>query len=44
MKLTIDANLDSYYMDEDKMNQVFVNLINNAIRHTSLSDKEHKKS
>lgn len=43
MKLTIDANLDSYYMDEDKMNQVFVNLINNAIRHTSLSDKEHKK-
>lgn len=43
MKLTIDANLDFYYMDEDKMNQVFVNLINNAIRHTSLSNKEHKK-
>lgn len=43
MKLTIDPNLDSYYMDEDKMNQVFVNLINNAIRHTSLSNKENKK-
>ncbi len=29
-------------MDKDKMDQVFVNLINNAIRHTSLTDKDDK--
>lgn len=43
LELEIDPNLDSYYMDEDKMNQVFVNLINNAIRHTSLANNEKKK-
>lgn len=43
LKLTLDPNLESYYMDEDKMNQVFVNLINNAIRHTSMTNKENKK-
>lgn len=30
-------------MDRDKMDQVFVNLINNAIRHTGMTDKEEKK-
>ena len=29
-------------MDKDKMDQVFVNLINNAIRHTSMTDKSEK--
>lgn len=43
LELEIDPNLDSYYMDEDKMSQVFVNLINNAIRHTSMVNREHKK-
>ncbi|WP_035053209.1 sensor histidine kinase [Carnobacterium pleistocenium] len=43
LNLKIDPNLNSYFMDEDKMNQVFVNLINNAIRHTSLVEKESKK-
>lgn len=43
LKLTIEPNLNSYYMDEDKMNQVFVNLINNAIRHTSMADKDNKE-
>jgi two-component system sensor histidine kinase ResE len=43
MELKVDSNLNSYFMDEDKMNQVFVNLINNAIRHTSLTKKEKKK-
>ncbi|WP_373471144.1 sensor histidine kinase [Carnobacterium alterfunditum] len=43
MELKLDSNLNSYFMDEDKMNQVFVNLINNAIRHTSLTKKEKKK-
>lgn len=30
-------------MDKDKMEQVFVNLMNNAIRHTGMTDKEEKK-
>lgn len=29
-------------MDKDKMDQVFVNLINNAIRHTSMTDKDER--
>lgn len=29
-------------MDRDKMDQVFVNLMNNAIRHTGMTDKESK--
>ena len=29
-------------IDKDKMDQVFVNLINNAIRHTSLASKDEK--
>ena len=29
-------------LDKDKMDQVFVNLINNAIRHTSMAEKDEK--
>jgi two-component system sensor histidine kinase ResE len=29
-------------LDKDKMDQVFVNLINNAIRHTSMTEKSEK--
>lgn len=29
-------------LDKDKMDQVFVNIINNAIRHTSMTDKDEK--
>ncbi|MFO8069800.1 MAG: ATP-binding protein [Alkalibacterium sp.] len=29
-------------IDKDKMDQVFVNIINNAIRHTSMTDKKEK--
>ncbi|MDZ7835350.1 MAG: histidine kinase dimerization/phospho-acceptor domain-containing protein [Alkalibacterium sp.] len=29
-------------IDKDKMDQVFVNIINNAIRHTSMTDKDEK--
>ncbi|MCC5894946.1 MAG: GHKL domain-containing protein [Alkalibacterium sp.] len=32
----------SLVMDKDKMDQVFVNLINNAIRHTSMTDKDER--
>lgn len=39
LSLEIEPSVKKYYMDEDKMNQVFVNLINNAIRHASLSER-----
>ena len=38
LELDIQDGMTSYWMDEDKMNQVLFNLINNAIRHTSLAE------
>lgn len=40
LSLEIETGLTSYFMDKDKMDQVFVNLINNAIRHTIMGQKE----
>lgn len=43
LTLKIDPGVQTYEMDEDKMNQVFVNLINNAIRHTAMAERENKE-
>lgn len=40
LSLEIQPNLETYIMDRDKMDQVFVNLVNNAIRHTIMADRE----
>ena len=40
LSLEIQPTLENYFMDRDKMDQVFVNLINNAIRHTIMADRE----
>lgn len=40
LSLDIQPNLEMYIMDRDKMDQVFVNLVNNAIRHTIMADRE----
>lgn len=40
LSLEIKPTLENYFMDRDKMDQVFVNLINNAIRHTIMADRE----
>lgn len=44
VSLQLDLTKDpvNLTMDRDKMDQVFVNLINNAIRHTSMADKDEK--
>lgn len=44
VSLQLDLTKDTMklVMDRDKMDQVFVNLINNAIRHTSMTDKDEK--
>lgn len=48
-EVNVNLELDLPYedivfpIDKDKMDQVFVNLINNAIRHTGMTDKETKK-
>ncbi|PRY78424.1 sensor histidine kinase [Alkalibacterium olivapovliticus] len=44
MSLQLDTPKESVnlVMDKDKMDQVFVNLINNAIRHTSMTDKDER--
>lgn len=39
LSLNIQPNLETYIMDRDKMDQVFVNLVNNAIRHTIMADR-----
>ncbi|WP_051237679.1 sensor histidine kinase [Lacticigenium naphthae] len=36
----IDPEINEIYMDPDKMDQVFVNLINNAIRHTAKAENQ----
>lgn len=41
--LEIDPEIKTYSMDVDKMNQVFVNLIHNAIYHTSTIEREDAK-
>ncbi|MCA9766016.1 MAG: GHKL domain-containing protein, partial [Carnobacterium sp.] len=38
--LEIDPEIRTYPMDGDKMNQVFVNLVHNAIHHTSTMERE----
>ncbi|WP_414838467.1 ATP-binding protein [Carnobacterium sp. TMP28] len=38
--LEIDPEIRTYPMDGDKMNQVFVNLVHNAIHHTSTTERE----
>lgn len=43
LALNIDPGLEYYPMDEDKMNQVFVNILNNAIRHTKMAEREQGK-
>ncbi|MFL2106542.1 ATP-binding protein [Desemzia sp. FAM 23991] len=40
LSLNIQPNLETYIMDKDKMDQVFVNLVNNAIRHTIMADRK----
>lgn len=42
LQLDIPKESIELLMDKDKIDQVFVNLINNAIRHTSLTEKEEK--
>lgn len=44
VSLQLDLPRDSIHMpmDRDKMDQVFVNLLNNAIRHTSMTEKDEK--
>lgn len=44
VSLQMEAPKESVHqmIDKDKMDQVFVNIINNAIRHTSMTDKEEK--
>lgn len=41
LSLEIQPHLETYIMDRDKMDQVFVNLVNNAIRHTIMADREN---
>ena len=43
LSLKLDPELQTYPMDADKMNQVFVNLIHNAIYHTSTVNREDAK-
>lgn len=42
VKLSFDIQdgMETYYMDEDKMSQVLFNLMNNAIRHTIIANRE----
>ena len=44
VSLQMEAPKETIYqiLDKDKMDQVFVNLVNNAIRHTSMTDKDEK--
>ncbi|WP_343754217.1 HAMP domain-containing sensor histidine kinase [Alkalibacterium iburiense] len=44
VSLQMEAPKETVYlnMDKDKIDQVFVNLINNAIRHTRMADKDEK--
>ena len=44
VSLQMEAPKETIYqiLDKDKMDQVFVNLVNNAIRHTSITDKDEK--
>lgn len=43
VKLSFETqpDMETYYMDEDKMSQVLFNLINNAIRHTTMAHKKN---
>src|SRR5699024_6257411 len=41
LEVEIETEIGFLYVDRDKIDQVFVNLLNNAIRHTSLAGKEH---
>lgn len=43
LEVEIETEISFIYVDRDKMDQVFVNLLNNAIRHTGLSGKEQPK-
>ncbi|WP_034549983.1 sensor histidine kinase [Carnobacterium funditum] len=43
LSLKIDPDIQSYPMDTDRMTQVFVNLIHNAIYHTSTTHREDAK-
>ncbi|WP_413517336.1 ATP-binding protein [Carnobacterium maltaromaticum] len=41
LSFEIQPDMETYYMDEDKMSQVLFNLINNAIRHTTMAHKKN---
>lgn len=43
LSLKLDPEIQTYPMDVDKMTQVFVNLIHNAIYHTSTVNRENAK-
>ncbi|MEG0553151.1 MAG: HAMP domain-containing sensor histidine kinase, partial [Carnobacterium sp.] len=43
LSLKLDSEIQTYPMDVDKMTQVFVNLIHNAIYHTSTVNRENAK-
>lgn len=43
LSLKIEPGITNYLLDKDKMDQVFVNLINNAIRHTIIAERENAK-
>ena len=43
LSLKIESGITNYFLDKDKMDQVFVNLINNAIRHTIIAERENAK-
>ena len=40
LEVEIEPEISEIYADKDKMDQVFFNLINNAIRHTSMANRE----
>lgn len=41
LEVEIDTDVAYLYVDRDKIDQVFVNLVNNAIRHTGMSGNDH---
>lgn len=41
LEVEIDTEVTYLHVDRDKMDQVFVNLVNNAIRHTGMSGHEN---
>lgn len=43
LEVEIGTDVSFLYVDKDKMDQVFVNLMNNAIRHTGLAGKKDPK-